>query len=133
MLHGVLNIPSELWDSSNPFDSMQRQSRYVEASKLIYKQADRIAELEKEKASHVPVLAWIARECNQVDGVMLHRFKSYLEILKLEQQALACDWIYTKLPNYQSENLSVITARRLELVTQANALRGNSERPQNKS
>jgi hypothetical protein len=48
-------------------------------------------EKEKEKASHVPVLAWIARECNQVDGVMLHRFKSYLEILKLEQQAKGCD------------------------------------------
>jgi hypothetical protein len=48
MLHGVLNMPAELWDSSNPFDSMQRQSRYFEASKLIYQQADRIAELEKE-------------------------------------------------------------------------------------
>jgi hypothetical protein len=48
MLHGVLNMPAELWDSSNPFDSMQRQSRYFEASKLIYQQADRIAELETE-------------------------------------------------------------------------------------
>jgi hypothetical protein len=47
MLHGVLNMPAELWDLSNKFDSMQRQSRYFEASKLIYQQADRIAELEK--------------------------------------------------------------------------------------
>tara|TARA_R110000822_G_scaffold31723_1_gene91603 strand:+ start:208 stop:501 length:294 start_codon:yes stop_codon:yes gene_type:complete len=47
MLHGVLNMPAELWDSSNPFDSMQRQSRYFEASRLIYHQADRIEELEK--------------------------------------------------------------------------------------
>ncbi len=61
------------------------ERRGVEKATIAYKY--KIAELEKEKASHVPVLAWIARECNQVDGVMLHRFKSYLEILKLEQQA----------------------------------------------
>jgi chromosome condensin MukBEF ATPase and DNA-binding subunit MukB len=54
------------------------------------------------------------------------------DIRDLEQQALACDWIYTKLPDYSSVNLSVITARRLELITQANTLRGKSERLQSK-
>ena len=49
----------------------------------------RIVELEKEKAEYVPVLAWIARECSQVDGSMLHRLKSYLAIRDLEQQAKA--------------------------------------------
>jgi hypothetical protein len=29
---------------------------------------NKIAELEKEKAEYLPVLAWIARECTQVDG-----------------------------------------------------------------
>jgi hypothetical protein len=48
---------------------------------------EKIAELEKEKAEYVPVLAWIARECNQVDGGMLYRLKSYLAIRDLEQQA----------------------------------------------
>ena len=48
MLHGVLNMPAELWDSSNPFDSMQRQYTYFEASKLIFKQDDMIADLEKK-------------------------------------------------------------------------------------
>jgi hypothetical protein len=110
MLHGVLNMPAELWDSSNPFDSMQRQYTYFEASRLIYQQADSIAELKK-RLSHAEAMG-----------------ENELAILKLEQQALACDWIYTKLPNYSSENLSVITARRLELVTQANALRNKSER-----
>jgi Mg2+ and Co2+ transporter CorA len=62
--------------------------------------------------------------------LMLEQYNGSVESLikdikahNLEQQALACDWIYTKLPNYSSENLSVITARRLELVTQANALK----------
>jgi chromosome condensin MukBEF ATPase and DNA-binding subunit MukB len=55
------------------------------------------------------------------------------DIRDLEQQALACDWIYTKLPDYSSVNLSVITARRLELITQANTLRGKSEQIQSKS
>ena len=75
-------------------------------------QQAKIAELEKELSSIVSGLF----------------SENELAILKLEQQALACDWIYTKLPNYSSENLSVITARRLELVTQANALRNKSER-----
>jgi hypothetical protein len=44
-------------------------------------------ELEKEKAEYVPVLTWIARECNQVDGGILFRLKSYLAIRDLEQQA----------------------------------------------
>jgi hypothetical protein len=52
--------------------------------------AAKIAELEKEKAEYLPVLAWIARECTQVDGGMMYRFKSYLEIRGLEQQAKGC-------------------------------------------
>jgi hypothetical protein len=48
MLHGVLNMPAEMWHKDSPIDDIQRQSRYVEASKLIYNQADRIAELEIE-------------------------------------------------------------------------------------
>ena len=35
MLHGVLNMPPELW-SGEPIDVMQRHSRYVQASKYIY-------------------------------------------------------------------------------------------------
>jgi len=34
MLHGVLNIPPELW-SGTPIDVMQRHSRYVQASEYI--------------------------------------------------------------------------------------------------
>jgi hypothetical protein len=55
MLHGVLNMPAELWDSSNPFDSMQRQYTYFEASRLIYQQADSIAELKK-RLSHAEAM-----------------------------------------------------------------------------
>jgi hypothetical protein len=51
------------------------------------KQQAKIAELQKEKAEYIPVIAWIARECNQVDGDMLHRLKSYLATRDLEQQA----------------------------------------------
>ena len=34
MLHGVLNMPPELW-SGSPIDVMQRHSRYVQASQYI--------------------------------------------------------------------------------------------------
>jgi uncharacterized coiled-coil DUF342 family protein len=34
MLHGVLNMPPELW-SGSPIDVMQRHSRYLQASKYI--------------------------------------------------------------------------------------------------
>ena len=34
MLHGVLNMPPELW-GDDAVDTMQRHSRYVEASKII--------------------------------------------------------------------------------------------------
>jgi hypothetical protein len=111
MLHGVLNMPTEMWHKDLPIDDIQRQARYVEASKLILKQDDMIAELKK-RLSHAEAMG-----------------DKEQSVRDLEQQALACDWIYTKLPNYSSENLSVITARRLELVTQANALRSKSERP----
>ncbi len=45
MLHGVLNMPIDVW-SNDALDMMQRQSRYVEASKLIL---DQEAEIEKLK------------------------------------------------------------------------------------
>jgi hypothetical protein len=35
MLHGVLNMPPELWNNDSPIDVMQRHSRYVQASKHI--------------------------------------------------------------------------------------------------
>ncbi len=35
MLHGVLNMPPELW-SGSPIDVMQRHSRYIQASQYIY-------------------------------------------------------------------------------------------------
>ena len=36
MLHGVLNMPPEIW-SDDPIGQMQRHARYVEASKTLYK------------------------------------------------------------------------------------------------
>tara|TARA_R110000850_G_scaffold153956_1_gene277498 strand:+ start:2988 stop:3227 length:240 start_codon:yes stop_codon:yes gene_type:complete len=52
MLHAVLNMPVEIWRKDSAIDDMQRQSRYFEASKLIYQQADKIAELEKTIKRH---------------------------------------------------------------------------------
>jgi len=45
MLHGVLNMPPELWDNSE-IDKMQRYSRYMEASR-------KIEQLQKDKAELV--------------------------------------------------------------------------------
>jgi hypothetical protein len=75
MLHGVLNMPADLWDTTLPFDSMQRQSRYFEASKLIYSQADKIAELEEEQvedyleASTYTISLFNAHYKNKADAV----------------------------------------------------------------
>jgi hypothetical protein len=49
MLHAVLNMPVEMWRKNSSIDDIQRQSRYFKASNLIYQQADKIAELEKDK------------------------------------------------------------------------------------
>jgi hypothetical protein len=49
MLHGVLRMPVEMWHKDSPIDDIQRHCRYLEASKLIYSQADKIAELKKER------------------------------------------------------------------------------------
>jgi hypothetical protein len=71
MLHGVLNMPTEMWHKDSPIDDIQRQARYVEASKLIFKQDDKVAELEKELS-------------RIVSGLFS---ENELAILKLEQQA----------------------------------------------
>jgi hypothetical protein len=50
MLHGVLNMPPELWIGT-PIDVMQRHSRYIQASEYIkelVEQRDRLAEELKE-------------------------------------------------------------------------------------
>ena len=50
MLHGVLNMPPELWIGT-PIDVMQRHSRYIQASEYIKElteQRDRLAEELKE-------------------------------------------------------------------------------------
>lgn len=43
MLHGVLNMPSDLWNDNDELDKMQRHSRYVEASELIRSQEEEIS------------------------------------------------------------------------------------------
>ena len=48
-LHGVLNMPPDLW-VDDPLDQMQRHGRYVEASRLIVEQEERIRILEKRLA-----------------------------------------------------------------------------------
>lgn len=47
MLHGVLQMPPELW-SGDAMDVIQRHSRYVQASTRIREDAARIAELERQ-------------------------------------------------------------------------------------
>jgi hypothetical protein len=72
MLHGVLNMPAELWDSSNPFDSMQRQYTYFEASKLIFKQDDMIAELEKDLEAAMTFNVDVVRCLSRIASVENH-------------------------------------------------------------
>lgn len=44
MLHGVLNMPPELWDNNSPIDVAARHARYVEASKRIYELEEQLQE-----------------------------------------------------------------------------------------
>jgi hypothetical protein len=104
MSKGTVNIPITHYDDLKSIIGKWKESHTQTINK--------IAELEKELKKY---------KC--LDGDLIYIDKKELLQRDLEQQALACDWIYTKLPNYSSENLSVITARRLELVTQANALK----------
>jgi hypothetical protein len=55
MLHGVLNMPPNLW-SDSPIDIAQRHGRYVEASKRIrelenelFEMRERCEKLQKER------------------------------------------------------------------------------------
>ena len=112
MSKGTVNIPITHYDDLKSIIGKWKESHTQAINK--------IAELEKERDQILnSALDSESNYCKLKDSLPAHN---------LEQQALACDWIYTKLPNYSSENLSVITARRLELVTQANALRNKSER-----
>jgi len=44
MLHGVLNMPPELWNNDSPIDVAQRHSRYIEASNRIYELEEQLQE-----------------------------------------------------------------------------------------
>ncbi len=46
MLHGVLNMPPELWRDDEP-DKMQRYDRYMQASRKIEDQENQIDKLNK--------------------------------------------------------------------------------------
>jgi hypothetical protein len=48
MLHGVLNMPPELW-GDDALDKMQRHSRYVEASKVI----EELKNIAQETVSYI--------------------------------------------------------------------------------
>lgn len=47
ILHGVLNMPIEIW-SDDYFDKVQRRSRYIEASERIIKLEGQIKALQDE-------------------------------------------------------------------------------------
>lgn len=49
MLHGVLNMPPELWNDASPIDVMQRHARYVQASKYIDELETELAAVTKER------------------------------------------------------------------------------------
>lgn len=50
LLHGVLNMPPELWQDGDPLDQMQRHQRYAQASELIRELEAENAKLRRELA-----------------------------------------------------------------------------------
>ncbi len=47
MLHGVLNMPPELWRDDDPIDQAQRHSRYVQASHRIKALEDVLRDIQR--------------------------------------------------------------------------------------
>lgn len=64
MLHGVLNMPIELW-RDDALDKIQRHSRYVEASRLIIELQDRLRAAEAERDSIVELSSARAEKMNK--------------------------------------------------------------------
>jgi len=80
MLHGVLNIPPELW-SGDALDEMQRHDRYVQASELIQslqQQCDALQAESKVKSEEIERCTNINYRLHlenlelQADNTMLH-------------------------------------------------------------
>jgi hypothetical protein len=70
MLHGVLNMPPELWIGT-PIDVMQRHSRYIQASEYIKElteQRDRLAEAIKRYIAEDYTLVALQRTLEAVEG-----------------------------------------------------------------
>ena len=78
MLHGVLNMPPNLW-SDSPIDIAQRHGRYIEASK-------RIRELENELSEARKQCDTLVEAANEyMKHHMWRGFVTTAEIRKLEQ------------------------------------------------
>ena len=96
MLHGVLNMPPELWNNDSPIDVAQRHSRYIEASKRIYEleeqlqQANEYADRLVEHKDMVCLPADLAnlREANAAFAIENHDLKERCD--KLNGVILAC-------------------------------------------
>jgi len=83
MLHGVLNMPPELWIGT-PIDVMQRHSRYIQASEYI-----------KELTEQRDMLAGELKEAQDTIGLMLK------------------DSSCRTIPRYTKENLIIQTGEEL--------------------
>lgn len=55
MLHGVLNIPPDLW-RDDEIDKQQRYSRYLEASKKLYKYEAALEQITKDCTARKAVM-----------------------------------------------------------------------------
>jgi hypothetical protein len=123
MLHGVLNMPAEMWHKDSAIDNIQRESRYIQASKLIYEQADKIAELEKRNSE---ILNRVAEaETRMLAAVLgstgaIEDCKKSMGAHNLEQRANALsEYAYSHKPlTKRGLNLESIA-----LTDQANALK----------
>lgn len=63
MLHGVLNMPPELWNDVSPIDVMQRHARYVQASKYIDELETELAAVTEQRGR----LAEALQKLNEYD------------------------------------------------------------------
>ncbi len=97
MLHGVLNMPIDLW-CTDMLDQKQRHSRYLEASARITRQESEIAEL---KATQETVVSAI-EVCKDLHKQIAELKESLTQVL----QVMDCAVDVNELLQYEQDRIA---------------------------
>jgi ABC-type Fe2+-enterobactin transport system substrate-binding protein len=107
MLHGVLNMPPNLWCGS-PIDIAQRHSRYKEASQRIRQLERELAEvketIEMLETRHGATMFFHQMQMNEVTKQRDALAEALREMLKFTPRSLSCQDFHHPTKDYHSES-----------------------------